>query len=149
MLTKHLTDDEIQLYALDDQGCEIKIIEHIRLCSQCKARAEAYQLLFTGIKQQPEPSFNFDLSALVLAQLPSPSAVPSRNNLAVYLFIFIGIVLMGALFYIFRDYAIILFAGIASLVIYLILTTVLTILAALCFDLYKNYQKKMEALDFY
>jgi hypothetical protein len=56
---------------------------------------------------------------------------------------------MGALFYIFRDYAIILFAGIASLVIYLILTTVLTILAALCFDLYKNYQKKMEALDFY
>lgn len=149
MLTKHLTDDEIQLYALDDQGCEIKIIEHIKLCSQCKARAEAYQLLFTGIKQQPEPSFNFDLSALVLAQLPSPGAVPSRNNLAVYLFIFIGIVLMGTLFYIFRDYTITLFAGIASLVIYLILITVLTILVVLCFDLYKNYQKKMGALDFY
>ena len=149
MLTKHLTDDEIQMYALDDQGCEIKIIEHIKLCSQCKAWAEAYQLLFTGIKQQPEPSFNFDLSALVLAQLPSSGAVPSRNNLAVYLFIFIGIVLMGTLFYIFRDYTITLFAGIASLVIYLILITVLTILAALCFDMYKNYQKKMAALDFY
>jgi len=149
MLTKHLTDDEIQLYALDDLGCEIKIIEHIKLCSQCKARVEAYQLLFNGIKQQPEHSFNFDLSALVLAQLPSPGAVPSRNNLAVYLFIFIGIVLMGSVLYIFRDYMITLFAGIASLVIYLILSTVLTILVALCFDMYKNYQKKMGALDFY
>jgi len=149
MLTKHLTDDEIQLYALDDQVCEIKIIEHIKLCSQCKARVEAYQLLFTGIKQQPESSFNFDLSALVLAQLPSSRAVRSRNSLAVYLFIFTGIVLMGSLFYIFLDYIITLFAGTASLVIYLILITVLTILVALCFDMYKNYQKKMGALDFY
>lgn len=149
MLAKHLTDDEIHLYALDDQSCEIKIIEHVRLCSQCQARVEAYQLLFTGIKQQPEPSFNFDLSALVLAQLPSSRAVRSGNNLAVYLFIFIGIVLMGSVFYIFRDYIITFFAGIASLVIYLILSTALTILIALCFDMYKNYQKKMGSLDFY
>jgi hypothetical protein len=149
MLTKHLTDDEIQLYAMNDQGCGIKIIEHVKLCSQCKAKVEAYQLLFTGIKHQPEPSFNFDLSALVLAQLPSSRAIRSGNNLAVYLFILIGIILMGSVFYIFRDYMITLFSGIASLVIYLILSTVLTILVALCFGMYKNYQKKMEALDFY
>lgn len=149
MLIKHLTDDEIQLYALDDQACGIKIIEHVKSCSQCKARVEAYQLLFTRIKQQPEPSFNFDLSALVLAQLPSSRAVRWESNLAFYLFIFSGIVLMGSVFYIFRGYMITFFAGIASLAIYLILSTVLTILIALCFDMYRNHQKKMTSLDFY
>ena len=149
MLTKHLTDEEIQLYALNDQGCETKIIEHIKLCSECKARIEEYQLLFTGIKQQPEPSFTFDLSALVLAQLPSSRALRSRNSLAIYLLVFIGIVLISSLLYVFRDYMISIFAGIASLVIYLILITMLTVLVALCFDMYKNYQKKMGALDFY
>lgn len=149
MLTKHLTDDEIQLFALNEQDCETKIIEHVKVCRKCKARIEVYQFLFTGIKQQPEPSFNADLSALVLAQLPSSRIIRSRGSLAIYLLVFSCIVLIGSVLYIFRDYMITLFAGIASLAIYLILITMLSILIVLCFDMYKNYQKKMGALDFY
>jgi len=149
MLTKHLTDDEIQLFALNEQDCETKIIEHVKVCRECKARIEVYQFLFTGIKQQPEPSFNADLSALVLAQLPSSRIIRSRGSLAIYLLVFSCIVLIGSVLYIFRDYMITLFAGIASLAIYLILITMLSILIVLCFDMYKNYQKKMGALDFY
>src|SRR3989337_3784577 len=149
MLTKHLTDDEIQLFALNEQDCETKIIEHVKVCRECKARIEVYQFLFTGIKQQPEPSFNADLSALVLAQLPSSRTTRSRDSLAIYLLVFSCIVLIGSVLYIFRDYMITLFAGIASLAIYLILITMLSILIVLCFDMYKNYQKKMGALDFY
>ena len=32
MVTKHLTDDEVQQYAVDKHNCDITIVEHIHFC---------------------------------------------------------------------------------------------------------------------
>ena len=72
MVTKHLTDDEVQVYVVDKQNAEIRIIEHIHTCPACRAKVEVYLLLIRDIEQQPRPVFDFDLSATVLRQLPSP-----------------------------------------------------------------------------
>jgi hypothetical protein len=148
MITKHLTEEEIQQYALDRSDCETKVIEHIHSCEECKLKAAAYQLLFTGIKEQPQPSFDFDLSELVLEQLrPSESKMP--DSFLVYLLSFVVILLAGTLLYIFRGYLLNLFVGITPLLIYLIVATAIIVLAALCVDMYKTYQRKMRQLDFY
>jgi hypothetical protein len=149
MLTNHLTDDDIQQYALDGSNCEPEIIVHLQSCEACKARVATYQLLFSAIKEQPEPAFDFDFAGLVLAQLPAVKSRSSQDNILVYLFLLVTVILTGTLVYLFREYLTDLFTGITSLLLYLIATTVITILSLLCIDMYKSYQKKMNALDFY
>ena len=149
MIAKHLTDDEIQQYALDKTGCELSIAQHIQHCEACEAKVETYQLLFSGIKQQPKPAFDFDVSELVLAQLAPGKPWFSKERSFVYLLASVTILLTGTLSYIFRGYLASLFSGITTLLMYLISTTVLTVLILLGIDMYKNYQKKMNVLDFY
>lgn len=149
MITKHLTDEEIQEYPLDRLNAKPGIIEHAELCEECKKRIAAYQLLFTGIKEQPQPVFEFNLSELVVSKLPQPKPAYLPDNRFVYLLGFIAIILTGILSYIFRGYLLSLFSGITPFLIYLITTTVITILIVLIIDMYKNYQKKMSVLDFY
>jgi predicted lipid-binding transport protein (Tim44 family) len=149
MITKHLTDEEIQLFALDKASSEPVIPEHLLLCEECKAKVAAYQSLFTAIKEQQQPAFDFNLSELILLQLPQPKPKPLPENFFVFLLAFMAILLTGVFAYIFRGYLLSLFAGIKDLLIYLIATTVITVLIVLVIDMYKNYQKKMSSLDFY
>ncbi len=149
MITKHLTDEEIQQYAFDRSSIENRITGHIHQCEDCKARAENYRLLFTGIKEQPQPSFDFDLAELVLSQLPQPKSKALPGNFFVYLLVFVAISMAGILCYVFREYLFSLFAGITPFLILLIGTTGIIVLIALSADMYKTYKKKMNTLDFY
>jgi len=146
MVTKHLTDDEVQQYVTDRQHCELKIAEHIHLCGECKLKAEIYQSLITGIKQQPEPTFNFDLSELVVQQLPSPKQ-KTNDRLLLWMLLFIGIGFMGTVLYYFEGSFVYLFRGIATIFIYLIIITASTVFAGVFIDMYKKYNKEMKLLD--
>lgn len=148
MLTKHLTDDEIQQYVVDRQDCEMKIVEHIHICGECKLKAEIYQSLVTGIKQQPQPIFNFDLSELVVQQLPSPNEKAS-DRLLLRLLLLIGITVIGTGVYFFEDSFVYLFKGVAAILIYLIIITAVTVCIGLFIDMYKKYNKEMKLLDSY
>ena len=148
MVTKHLTDDELQQYVVDRQHCEIKIAEHIRLCGECKMKAEIYQSLVTGIKQQPQPTFSFDLSKMVLQQLPSPKATITNDKALAWIFAFMGIAFLAGVIYLFQSYFD-LFEGIRTIFIYLIAITAITVLMYLVIEMYKKYQKEMKILDLY
>ena len=148
MVIKHLTDDEVQQYVVDKQYCEVKIVEHIRLCEVCSAKVEVYQLMIKGIKQQPQPTFDFDLSKIVLQQLPSPSSKVSNDKLFIWLFVGIGIGFIGGGLYFFQNYFD-PFEGIRTISIYLIAITAITVLAYLFIDMYKKYRNGMKVLDLY
>jgi hypothetical protein len=149
MITKHLTDEEIQGYALDRPNAKPSAIEHIQLCEKCKEKVIAYQLLVTSIKEQSIQTFDFNLSELVVSKLPQPKPAYLPDNRFVYFLAFIAIILTGILFYMFRGYLLSLFSDITPFLIYLITTSVITVLVVLIADMYKNYQKKMSVLDFY
>src|SRR5258706_3433125 len=140
MTDKHLTDNEIPEYAFEHSGGETNIVEHVEICEECKSKVAAYQLLFTAIREQPEPVFDFDLEKMVLAQLPQQKTRSLPENFYIYLFVLAGTALTGAALYIFRSFVTVLFEGIAPLSIYLIATTIIIILIALSIDMYKTYQ---------
>ncbi|HZE86026.1 MAG TPA: hypothetical protein VE035_17020 [Puia sp.] len=98
MITKHLSEEAIQWYAMHgnaepgvqagaekelqagpEEGTQTQeylerdadIIAHMLTCGSCQARATEYQSLFAAIGQQPAPLFDFDLAAAVLSQLPA------------------------------------------------------------------------------
>ncbi len=148
MVVKHLTDDEVQQYVVDKQHCEVKIVEHIHLCEVCRAKVEVYQLMIKGIKQQPQPAFDFDLSKMVLQQLPSPKTTIANDKALAWIFGFMGIAFLGGVIYLFQSYFD-LFEGIKTIFIYLIAITAITVLVYLLIDMYKKYRKEMKVLDLY
>jgi hypothetical protein len=148
MVTKHLTDDEVQQYAVDKFNCEKQIDDHIHLCRECRSKVEVYQLLITGIKQQTQPAFDFDLSKMVLQQLPSPKTTIANDKALVLIFGFMGIAFLGGVIYLFQSYFD-LFEGIKTIFIYLIAITAITVLIYLLIDMYKKYRKEMKVLDLY
>ncbi|MEQ1799021.1 MAG: hypothetical protein ABL872_13795 [Lacibacter sp.] len=150
MNTKHLTDDELQKYALNIADCDSTIVEHVLFCEDCKASVETYRLLFTGISEQEVPAFDFDLSELVVKQLqPSPKTKLLPEDFFMYLFSFAMIIITGAMLYFFRGYMIELFSGAGNFAVYLTVASVAVLLVFLCIDQYKTYQQKMKALDLY
>lgn len=150
MNTKHLTDDELQQYALNSADCNSAIAEHVHFCEDCKAAVETYRLLFTGISEQEVPAFEFDLSELVVKQLlPQSKTKLLPDDFFIYLFSFAMIIITGAMLYFFGAYMIELFSGASNFAVYLTVASVAVLLVFLCIDQYKTYQQKMKAIDFY
>ena len=148
MVTKHVTDDEVQQYAVDKTNCEKRIVAHIHLCEECRSKAEVYQLLITGIKQQPQPAFNFDLSELVVQQLPSRKE-KTNDRFLLWVLLFVGIGFIGTILYYFEGSFVYLFNGIAAIFIYLMIITALTVFTGLFIDMYRKYDNEMKLLDSY
>jgi len=148
MVTKHLTDDEVQQYAIDKLNCEKRIVEHIHVCEKCRSKVEVYQLLITGIKQQSQPAFDFDLSKIVLQKLPSSKTSIANDYALIWIFSFMGIAFLGGAIYFFQSYFD-LFESMRTIFIYLIVITAVTVLAYLFIDMYKKYKHGMKVLDLY
>ena len=149
MVTKHLTDDEVQVYVVDKQNVEMRIIEHMHICAECRIKTEVYRLLISGIEQQPRPVFDFDLSASVLKQLPMPQPKEANDKLVTWILVFVSIGFIAGAVYYFRSHLASMFEGVATIFIYLIAISAITVIAALVFDMYKKYQKEMKVLDLY
>jgi hypothetical protein len=77
----HPSEKEIQQWAIDKSDSSTEMIHHMESCAHCRAEAETYRLLFSKIKQQPAAAFDFNLSGLVLSQLPKNKARLSLDNL--------------------------------------------------------------------
>ena len=148
-MLKHLTDEEIQLYVIEKENDDENVVQHVHSCELCKAKVEAYQLLIIGIKQQPAPSFGFNLSELVLNKLPQ-SIKTSNDRLLSWIFISICIGLIGGASVYFSKYISALFKsfGTTSL-IYLLGVSAVTIISVLVFDLYRKYNSQIKLLDTY
>ena len=149
MVTKHLTDEEIQLFAIDKNSCEANVAEHIQVCQECKAKVEVYQSLITGIKQQPVPAFSFDLSELVIKQLAPPQQKATNDKLFTWIVIFICIGFASAIFYYFQSYLKSIFEGVTTIFIYMMAISAITVIALLVADMYKKFKKEMKILDLY
>ena len=146
MKAKHLSDNELQQYVSDQAACKSSVIEHINSCESCRIKAETYQILFSGIQQQPKPAFDFNLADLVMAQLEQPKRSYSTNTLAVYLFWSIGTTAVLILCFLFHDYLSGLFIRYSNLLLYLFLATTLVVFLFQCVEIYRKYQKQLRVL---
>ena len=148
MTNDHLSEIEIQQFVLDKPGCGSNIIDHMHVCDNCNAKAEAYQLLFSAILQQPTPAFDFDLQGLILSQIAEPNPKPAPVRTLVFLLILTVASSIAVAGWLFGDYFLNMFRGITSIVIYLTLTVAVTFLLFQGIEMYKKYQKQMDALNF-
>ncbi len=145
MTKLHLSENEIQQYAIDRSDVDANIAEHIHECEMCRSKLANYQLLFEEIKSIPKPAFDFDLSTLVLKQLPVKKVKFSWGIIFVALLIIISATIFIDLF---GRYFINLFKGISTILLCLIITSALCVLIYQCLELFNNYKKQMSKLKF-
>lgn len=143
MITAHLTDAEIQLYVAEPEMTSDQLRIHIQDCVNCQTRAANYQLLFNGIHDHAKPQFNFDLSTLVLEQLPEPKRVFPWAGILVSVFSVLLISLSAIFFWSIMDTV---FRSAPLLLIATALTAAVVILIFQAFEMVKNYQKQLHTL---
>lgn len=145
---KHLTDTQIQQFVFDQSGSADDSKAHIQNCAVCSRRVEEYRLFFGELKMLPEATFDFNLEAIIMEQLPQPSISPKEDKGLLYVFAIICFLSVLSLIYFFGGVLAALFGGVKLLFTALIVTTALCVLIFMGIDMYRMYLKKMKALNF-
>jgi len=87
----HLSNTEIQQYALDGKGTDQVLAGHIAQCAQCAGRVQFYQKMARSISEMPGETFDFELAPLVLAQVPARKSKQAPELVFVVCISLIGI----------------------------------------------------------
>ncbi|MBB6112173.1 hypothetical protein [Mucilaginibacter lappiensis] len=143
MITAHLTDAEIQLYVAEPEMTSDQLKIHIQDCANCQTRAVNYQLLFNGIQDQAKPRFDFDLTSLVLEQLPEPKRAFPWAAVLVSVFSIILIALLAVFFWSYMEAVI---TGASTVLIAITVTAAVVILIFQALEMVKNHQKQIHTL---
>lgn len=147
MKNTHLTDEEIQQYALDARLLSGALAEHIQHCEHCRQQARYYQLTFEGLGFQEKAVFDFDLTELVMEQLPQTK--PSYDRPLFYAIAFIIVLMIGLTGNIFGYSLVNLFAYVKPMLIVLVIVTAIGLMAFLGLDMYQKYKAQMKRLSLY
>jgi hypothetical protein len=147
-MKEHPGEEELQQFVLERDSIDAKIIGHITSCNRCKAKVEVYGRLFTGIKNQPPVAFDFDLTASVLAALPDAGTKPHADRKLIFGIICFSVVFVIAAWFILNEYVPGIFSVSNGILIYLFMTTIITIFIFQAADMFRNYQNKIKSLDF-
>ncbi|WP_428656412.1 hypothetical protein [Runella sp.] len=148
MNTKHLSDPELQEYALNGKNCPSQFDAHIQSCKICRQKAEIYQRMFSPIMKPAAPMFDFDVAESVMQQLPAPRPVALRKSYSVY-WLGAGILLgAGVLIYlIFMTSGGFLFGKIAPMTLGISVMMILTLFVVLGIDMFLKHSKQMKVLQ--
>jgi len=149
MMSKHIIDRDIQQYVLDSANCELYVIEHMNVCQNCGAKADAYQLLFSQIKRQAKPAFDFDLTELVLSSVKRKEPDVSLARTLIWLFTIIGTSSVVILSYPFGGHIVRLFEGVSSMATYLVVTTATVFLLLEGTEMFRKYKRQIAMLYFH
>ncbi len=149
MTNKHPDDFEIQEYVLQKSNCYAEIIAHVERCANCRIKAANYTLLLEEIKCQEKPVFDFKLQDLVMTQLHKSQHNSSTEKSFYYFIAFLCVSIVCVVSYFFGNNLLRLFGGATPILISLIITTAMCLFVFLCIDMYRKYQARMKALNFY
>lgn len=144
MNTMHPDESAIQLFAVNPAACSVELRQHITACPHCQANAELYTQLFSAVKKQPAPAFDFDISALVIARLPEPKTSWSAAVLITCLLCAAVIFTTG---WFFRKELLQLFAGLVPAAIYLAISIPMGIALFQGIELFRKYNKLFSAVN--
>jgi hypothetical protein len=144
----HPSEKEIQQFAIDKSGCNTTTIAHMESCVECMTEVSNYQLLFTEIRQQNKPAFDFDLSTLVLPQLPIAKSRLSPDQFISGFLIFFISCFIGVPVCLFNKYILNMFSDISPFFIYAIIGSATIIVIYKTLSMYRKYQKQMQLLNF-
>lgn len=148
MNKEHLSDPELQEYALHSENCPPQFNVHIQSCNFCSQKAELYQLIFSSGMTPEAPMFDFDLTETVMQRLPEPQPAALEKSYIIYWVgagVFLG---AGVLVYLlFMTSTGFLFDKLTPMTLGFSITTFLAIFAVLGIDIFQKHTKQLKVLQ--
>ena len=143
----HVSDLDIQRFAFDQNGCEPKMVEHIRTCEKCQQRVDTYLSLADIIKGQPKVTPDYDLANLVLGKL-----APSKKTWTIYnyligfiVFLVVGVAILTIGLY--QDTISYLLDNAFINQAYCFASAIIFITIILGIDLFKSFNRKLKIVN--
>jgi hypothetical protein len=143
MKIRHLSENEIQLHLTENSKLSQEFLSHLGNCPACQAELNAYKIISTDIKTLKRPAFDFDLSELVLDQIPVKT---SEFPWATYFVVILGIILMVISFATFSDYLVHVFKALPSTLLIMVGISALLILLFQSTEAVKIYREKINSI---
>ncbi|MEP6746891.1 MAG: hypothetical protein ABJB86_04145 [Bacteroidota bacterium] len=144
MSKEHLSEEDLQLVALNQQSSDAEMLQHVDTCVSCQEQIAAYKLLITGVREQPGAAFDFDLANVILQQLPQTTAKKTTRNIRpFFIAAFVAIPL-----YLFRNNFLHLATGISSGFLLMSIIACTGIIVFKAISLYRMYERQIEKLNF-
>lgn len=142
---EHLSDIEIQQYALGEAMLDTGLTKHIDQCAHCSGRAALYREMAIVIAATPEPVFDFELVPAILAKLPVRK---SRHSPALILGSIATISIMTCIFTFYYLNAVLLNAMLSNhgATTYAIVLTCGLLFIFLTADLWREHSHKLSKL---
>ncbi|MBA4849293.1 hypothetical protein [Emticicia sp. BO119] len=147
MTNGHLTEAEMQQYALDSNSCTETIVTHINHCAYCQQEAMIYKLMFHRIEAQEKAVFDFDLTELVMARLPQEQTTHDKSFL--YIITTAIIIMSGVVSYEFGNNIVDILSSLTPMLVSLVILASFGVMIFFGVDMYQRYKAQMKVLDFY
>lgn len=142
----HLSEEQLQRYVLDG-FTDPAAVEHVAHCAHCQLQINAYQMLYSHIREAEAPLLDAQTERFILDQLPDVKMEERRETRYLYSLLFGAIgVLVAVLAGCWRTISWV-FSDIATGGLALGLLLLLFISAMQLKELYNTYQKRIRALQ--
>lgn len=146
MTTSHLSDTEIQEYLVDQFSINPVLQKHIAECPICKAKVANYQAIFQQLNQLDKPSFNFDVSALVLEKLSSKQV---KRYWLTYNAVGMSLIICLVTLLFFGNYIASVFKDLSFLSVCILVIPALCVVLFQSMEMWKAYRKQLIVLNSY
>lgn len=144
----HPKENEIQNYVLN-RDTNSELVEHILYCKSCSLKAEQYEHLFAEIHHQEIPAFKFNLTKLVMEQLPQPKPKFSVDKYLNQIIVSFIVMLCFGLLYFLSFLLPNILLNITPILIYLITTVAVCISVAIFLVMFRQHREQMRVIHFY
>jgi hypothetical protein len=142
-MTTHLTEVEIQLYVAEREALSEQRLTHVELCPLCQASAANYALLFESIHNMEKPAFDFDLSKLVMSELPTHTNIFPWSAIFISLLSISAVVVSAAFFW---STLVLVIKNVSGILLAISATGASVILVFQLVEMLKAHQKNIDAL---
>lgn len=145
MTSPHLSERDLQEAAEFPPALPAPQAVHLRGCRLCQGRVATYRHLFAAAARLPQPAFDFDLAATVLARLPRarpafPWVLSGVAALVLGVVVAFLALFGGALVQVFQGLFTGLGAGLVAVASFIV--------AGQCLELLARYRRQMSLLAF-
>jgi hypothetical protein len=148
MNTIHLTEEMLQLVAMEGIEKHPSAGEHFRQCDSCKAHVDFYIQMINKTEAIKPQKFQFDLSSVVMASIPDPKPTYHANKKSISISLVMAIIFIttSMLIYILRKELLRLTNTSSEISLFIIAVSGLTILFLVSWDILREYENKMNKL---
>lgn len=147
MNNTHLSEEEIQLAAIEPERFTVEQLNHLDSCPLCAAKAANYAAIISGLCELPGPVISVNLQLAVMDKIVNEKLRSKKPDAAAGLVAGLAIAAIAALAWLDPRLFRLAFSGMSAYMFWLIVFTVLPATVFYGLLIRRTYRRQMQLLE--